>query len=135
MHYCVDLLLTSLVLLTDGVKCVVDSGNTPLTLSVYLSVLASWAYTRLYVFPMHLIATSVWTLPYAAPEVPGIFKDPMNIMLCILVVLHVYWYALLLGMGVNFLTNRVVDDAIEKCSLPEELPASQAGVTAKRKHA
>lgn len=105
-----------------GVKCVMDAGHLPLTLSVYTSVLVSWAYTRLYVFPYHLIATSVFTLPRANPEVPGIFKDPMNIMLCILVVLHAYWYGLIVAMGAKFLHRGVVEDIIEKCSLPEELP-------------
>lgn len=120
-----------------------DAGHLPLTLFVYMSVVVSWAYTRLFVFPYHLIATSVFTLPRANPEVPGIFKDPMNIMLCILVVLHAYWYYLILAMGANFLHQGVVDDILEKCSLPEELPSAQlkAGEVAvvagspKRKHA
>jgi uncharacterized membrane protein len=120
-----------------------DAGRTALTLSVYMSVVLSWAYTRLFVLPYHLIATSVFTLPRTNPEVPGIFKDPMNIMLCILIVLHAYWYYLILAMGANFLHQGVVDDILEKCSLPEELPGvhlkaekvTVAAVSPKHKHA
>lgn len=115
-----------------------DSGNTPLTLGVYLSVITSWAYTRLYVFPFHLIYTSVMVLPQVDPEVPSIFIDPMNVMLCMLELLHIYWYYLILAMGFNFLNRGIVDDILEKCSLPAELPAVLTGSPAsspKRKHA
>lgn len=92
-----------------------DTGHTPLVVVLYLVLLASWAYTRLYVFPFHLLHSTLATLPVTHPEVPSIFRDPMNAMMGMLVFLHVYWYVLFLAMGYNLVVKGVQEDIQQQC--------------------
>ncbi|TMW61309.1 hypothetical protein Poli38472_013772 [Pythium oligandrum] len=82
-----------------AIKSVVDTGNTPLVVVMYFVLLASWGWSRLYVYPVHLIYHATVTLPEANPDVSMVYLRPTNIMLCMLQFLHVYWYSLFLLMG------------------------------------
>lgn len=100
----------------------VDTGNTPLVVVLYFVLLVSWAYTRLYVFPFHLLQSTLVTLPVTHPEVPAVFRHPMNAMMVMLVLLHVYWYALFLAMGYNLVAKGVQEDIQQQCHVADEQP-------------
>ncbi|KAE9004213.1 hypothetical protein PR003_g17755 [Phytophthora rubi] len=103
-----------------GIKAIVDTGNTPLVVFMYVVLLVSWAYTRLFVFPCHLIYSSMIELPQKHPDIVGAFVHPMNAMLCMLVVLHVYWYFLFLVMGYALVNKGVAEDIQHKVEGPED---------------
>jgi hypothetical protein len=105
---------------TDAIKSIVDTGNTPLIVFMYIVLLASWGYTRLYVYPFHLIYNAIFVIPEANPHVVGIFLHPGNALLCMLVVLHVYWYGLFLVMGYTLVRKGMAEDIQDKCSDVDE---------------
>ncbi|KAI9355917.1 TLC domain-containing protein [Zopfochytrium polystomum] len=89
------------------IKSVVDTGRTLLTLSVYLFLLASWGYCRLYVFPFLIIATIMRTdVPFVDTTVRYVF---VGLLLC-LQALHLYWYSLFLDMGMEYLKSGKTED-------------------------
>jgi hypothetical protein len=104
---------------TDAIKSIVDTGNTPLIVFMYIVLLASWGYTRLYVYPFHLIYNAIFVIPEANPHVVGIFLHPGNALLCMLVVLHVYWYGFLV-MGYTLVRKGMAEDIQDKCSDVDE---------------
>ncbi|RLN61497.1 hypothetical protein BBJ29_009398 [Phytophthora kernoviae] len=109
-----------------GIKSIVDTGHTPLVAVMYLVLLVSWAYTRLYVFPMHLIYSSMIELPLKHPDIVGAFVHPMNAMLCMLEVLHLYWYSLFIVMGYALVHKGVAEDIQQKLQDPSEVEGSDA---------
>jgi hypothetical protein len=110
----------------DGIKSIVDTGSTPLVAFMYLVLLVSWAYTRLFVFPCHLIYSSMIELPQKHPGTVGAFLHPMNAMLCMLMVLHVYWYFLFLVMGYALVNKGVAEDIQHKIEDPNEDDCEEA---------
>ncbi|RLN95036.1 hypothetical protein BBJ28_00013440, partial [Nothophytophthora sp. Chile5] len=84
----------------------------------------------LYVFPFHLIYNAIYVIPEVNPHVVAIFLYPGNAMLCMLVLLHVYWYCLFLVMGFTLLRKGVHEDIQQKCSddvvEEEEIPTAAA---------
>lgn len=91
------------------VKFMVDTDFTKTTLSFYGLLLATWGYTRLYVYPAVIIAT----ISNDAPEscVGGntnitIFKG----LLWCLFGLHCYWYTLFLAMGYHYIIKKKTKD-------------------------
>lgn len=76
-----------------------------LSFFIYLSLIASWAYTRLYIFPFEIIGkASLGTFQYASGRMtPHYF---MSAMLSVLGILNFYWFALLLRMGYRFVTGK-----------------------------
>ncbi|KAF4046802.1 TLC domain [Phytophthora infestans] len=103
-----------------GIKSIVDSGNTPLVVFMYLMLLVSWAYTRLFVFPCHLIKTTFTVLSEEHLGINHTFAHPMVAMLCMLMVLHVYWYFLFLVMGYALVNKGVAEDIQHKVEDPSE---------------
>ncbi|CAH0489250.1 unnamed protein product [Peronospora farinosa] len=103
-----------------AIKSVVDTGNTPLIVVMYFVLLLSWGYTRLYVYPFHLIYNAIFVIPEANPHVVGIFLYPGNALLCMLMVLHIYWYGLFLVMGYTLIRKGQVEDIQNKCADLEE---------------
>lgn len=88
-----------------SVKAVVDTKYTALTLSAYAGLLVAWGYTRLYVFPFHVIAHSM------IPGSPQSFVWITSyFMIWTLQMLHIYWYILFLIMGYRFaVSGKTVD--------------------------
>ncbi|KAG7384403.1 Ceramide synthase 6 [Phytophthora boehmeriae] len=109
-----------------GIKSIVDTGHTPLVVVMYLVLLVSWAYTRLYVFPMHLIYSTMVELPLKHPDYVGAFVHPMVAMLCMLEVLHVYWYSLFIVMGYALVNKGVAEDIQQKLPDPKDVESSDA---------
>ncbi|KAL4166112.1 hypothetical protein KRP22_013377 [Phytophthora ramorum] len=117
-----------------GIKSIVDTGNTPLVAFMYVVLLVSWAYTRLFVFPCHLIYSSMVKLPQKHPDIVGAFVHPMNAMLCMLMVLHVYWYFLFLVMGYALVNKGVAEDIQHKVEGPSEEEEEAEEVSADTSH-
>lgn len=88
-----------------AVKAVVDTKYTKITLTAYAGLLISWGYTRLYVFPFHVISAT--RIPGA--EV-GFVWVTSYFMIWLLQCLHIYWYTLFLIMGYRFaISGKTVD--------------------------
>jgi hypothetical protein len=99
----------------DAIKSVVDSGNIPLVIVFYVGLLATWAYTRLFVLPLHLIYNFAVALPAANEQALGAFVHANTALLCMLQLLHVYWYGLFLVMGYALLFKGKSEDIQEVC--------------------
>lgn len=97
-----------------AIKSVVDTGITPLVVVMYVMLLVMWAYTRLYVLPVELIYNAIASVPKVNPGVSMLFLQPVNAMLCMLQILHVYWYALFLVMGYTLLKTGKQEDIQQK---------------------
>ena len=92
-----------------SVKAVVDTKYTALTLSAYAGLLVAWGYTRLYVYPMHVITHAVIPgTPQSFVWLTGYF------MIWTLQLLHVYWYTLFLIMGYRFVVSGKTVDIQQK---------------------
>lgn len=103
---------------------------------MYLVLLVSWGYTRLYVFPAELIYNAVAVLPNLQTDAPLLMLHSVNVMLTMLLVLHVYWYGLFLVMGYNLVTKGEKEDIQQKCDADtakekEKETARKAGSKAK----
>lgn len=122
------------VCIADAIKTIVDTGSTPLTIVMYILLLVSWAYTRLYVFPTELIYNAVFVLPTLTPDIPLLMLHPVNLMLTMLLVLHIYWYGLFLVMGYNLLTKGVKEDIQQQIHDKKEKTAEAIALDDKTKH-
>ena len=107
--------------LSDGIKSVVDTGNTPLLLFMYAMLLISWAYTRLFVLPYNPIYPAIRYLRQNESDHIIIYALPMIVTLCFLVVLHIYWYSLFLIMGYTLLKKGVAEDIQQKVGGPSDV--------------
>jgi ceramide synthetase len=97
----------------DLIKSAVDTEKTNMVVVLYLLLLSSWGYTRLYVYPMHLIYT-VTIIPSMNLDISNLFLSSCTAMLCMLQVLHVYWYVLFLVMGYNLVSKGIQEDIQHK---------------------
>jgi len=91
-----------------GCKIYVDTKHIKLTLFFYVSLVLTWFWTRLYVFPFEVILQCFTNNIWARPELVGY----MIIAICLftLLCLHVYWIVLILNIGVRFITSGEADD-------------------------
>jgi len=91
-----------------GCKIYVDTDYLATTLFFYVSLVVSWFWTRLYVFPFQVILQCFTNNIWARPELVGY----MIIAICLvtLLCLHIYWIILILGIGVKFLRTGEADD-------------------------
>jgi len=91
-----------------GCKIFVDTEYLTLTLFNYVSLIISWFYTRLFVFPFQVILQCFTNNIWSRPELVGY----MIIAFCLvtLLVLHVYWIILILNIGLKFLRTGEADD-------------------------
>ena len=112
--------------LSDGIKSIVDTDKTPLITFMYLMLLVSWAYTRLFVLPCHLIYAAIRHLSHNHLDVVVVFVLPMIAMLCILVVLHVYWYFLFIVMGYTLVKKGVAEDIQHAVGSPTEAAGGES---------
>ncbi|CAH0478956.1 unnamed protein product [Peronospora belbahrii] len=110
-----------------AIKSVVDTGNTPLVVVMYFVLLLSWAYTRLYVYPFHLLYNVIVVSRELDPHMVSIFLHPGCALMSMLMVLHVYWYGLFLVMGYTLFRKGLAEDIQDKCAdLGEEGEATTA---------
>ena len=91
----------------------VDTSCKWVTFGSYLCVLISWCYTRLIIFPFDLIRVSCYDNPMIH-EVYGI--GILGAMVHILVILHIYWFILLINMGIKFIQTSTTTDTQQDLS-------------------
>jgi len=114
-------------------KSSVDSGSTVRTLAGYLGMVASWAYLRLYVFPLKVIypVLAVTCLPEnAGCAMPSCRWLGTNLV--ILQLLHVWWFLLFLKMGMTFLSKGKTVDLQSKTAYDEKIMKTGGGNLAKK---
>jgi hypothetical protein len=87
------------------VKLFVDTKYTTTTLSLYVTTLIFWFYFRLICFPL-----IIYNMYYSnfSHRIGGLVLFPF------LLVLHVYWYVLLLLMGYKFIKTGKKEDIQQK---------------------
>eukprot|EP00444_Apocalathium_aciculiferum_P049109 CAMPEP_0183508500 /NCGR_PEP_ID=MMETSP0371-20130417/8897_1 /TAXON_ID=268820 /ORGANISM="Peridinium aciculiferum, Strain PAER-2" /LENGTH=360 /DNA_ID=CAMNT_0025704881 /DNA_START=109 /DNA_END=1189 /DNA_ORIENTATION=- len=101
--------LGSLVLLLHGAtdvfiyfsKVMVDTPHTRLIVWSYFGLIAAYAWFRIYVFPV-FIMRSAWIegVQETGGEVYG--WGYLNFALCVLLLLHMYWFGLIIKIGFHF---------------------------------
>lgn len=102
----------SLVLLLHGAtdvfiylsKALVDTQYIRLTVMSYFTLIAAYAWFRIYVFPVAVMRSawveSIEELQAKSPEIVG--WGFLNFALCTLLVLHMYWFGLIVKIGLFF---------------------------------
>lgn len=94
-------------------RFLVDTNYKKLTTVTYICLLVSWFYTRLIIFPFDLIRISCYTNPMMH-EMYGI--GILGAMVHVLVILHIYWFVLLIKMGLRFAKTATPEDLQQKLS-------------------
>ncbi|XP_033761472.1 ceramide synthase 2-like isoform X1 [Pecten maximus] len=62
-----------------------------------------WFVTRLVIFPVRVIYSTYFELPILVGNFPAVYM--FNAMLCLLLVLHAYWFSLIVKVTYDVLTN------------------------------
>lgn len=82
-------------------KCLVDTPYVSLTAVSYFALVLSHAWFRIYVFPMYVIKSAwVESIQVVGGELPA--WGFLNFSLCVLLLLHMYWFILIIKMGIGF---------------------------------
>ncbi|OUM57264.1 hypothetical protein PIROE2DRAFT_48842 [Piromyces sp. E2] len=91
-----------------GCKIYVDTENLKSAIFFYVSLVLSWIWTRLYVFPFQVILQCFTNNIWARPELVGY----MIIAICLvsLLCLHVYWITIFIMIGVKLVVTGEADD-------------------------
>eukprot|EP00418_Pyrodinium_bahamense_P010097 CAMPEP_0179113234 /NCGR_PEP_ID=MMETSP0796-20121207/52968_1 /TAXON_ID=73915 /ORGANISM="Pyrodinium bahamense, Strain pbaha01" /LENGTH=326 /DNA_ID=CAMNT_0020811425 /DNA_START=30 /DNA_END=1010 /DNA_ORIENTATION=- len=97
----------SLVLLLHGPvdvfinasKAFVDTPNIRVTAVSYLGMIVTYVWFRIYIFPVYIMR-SAWVESIQQVGENGMFGwGYLNFALCVLLVLHVYWFCLIMKIG------------------------------------
>lgn len=92
-------------------KTFVDTPFDKITLTFYACIMVSFAYTRLYVYPFHLLYNCLWFNTTTKDDIPGFYL--MCVITHVLLLLHIYWYILLAKLGYDFATTGKAKDIHE----------------------
>jgi ceramide synthetase len=122
MNYCP---MSSLIMIIHDVvdiwiyivKALIDTRYTNFAFLFWVVLMFTFAYCRLYVFPFHLIWYSMW-FNQKPENIPGFWL--MYMLLHILLILHFYWYFLLIKGGYTYLTKGKATDFVKIAKKPEE---------------
>lgn len=114
----------SLVMLLHGAtdifiyasKAVVDTGFTRLTAVSYFGLLLAYAWFRILVFPT-FVMRSAWveSVQEVGPDLPAGWSF-LNFALGVLFLLHVYWFGLVIKIGLNFRKTGEARDMVSNLS-------------------
>ena len=96
---------------TYGVKIAVDTPSKLATGVLYLGVLASWLWFRLWALPFVLIRA---VLERAAPLMGPFPAYVFAALLSVLVALHVYWFVLILDIGRKAVSSGDAEDTYQR---------------------
>ena len=81
-------------------RTIIDTIYDKMAFFWYVSLMIVFAYGRLYVYPFYLIYYSMWYNEDHADDIPG-FKL-MYFFLHALLGLHIYWYYLMVHIGLGY---------------------------------
>jgi len=91
-------------------RTLMDTNQKKLTIFSYGSIMISWFYMRLYIFPVDIMRVSA----YSNPIRDKMYGLPiMEAMVYVLLVMHVYWFILLAKMGWRFASTGVGVDTMK----------------------
>merc|ERR1712217_511603 len=86
-------------------KALVDTPNTRAIVASYFCLVAAYAWFRIYVFPMHIMR-SAWVESLDVAGSDQVYGwGFLNFALCSLLLLHMYWFGLIIKVGVLFRTT------------------------------
>ena len=91
-------------LFMDAGRATSDTPFHAFTTVMGIGVVTSWAYTRLYLFPFHLIHYAYFY--NSAPEEELYGKHLLAAMLGTLLILHIYWFVLIVKMFFNLAVKK-----------------------------
>mmetsp|Transcript_73460 Transcript_73460/g.215459 ORF Transcript_73460/g.215459 Transcript_73460/m.215459 type:complete len:327 (+) Transcript_73460:64-1044(+) len=100
----------SLVLLLHGAtdvfiyasKAVVDTPYTRIIAASYFALILAYAWFRIFIFPMYVMR-SAWVESTQTVDSELMFGwGYLNFALCVLLVLHIYWFGLIIKIGFVF---------------------------------
>ena len=95
-------------LFLDWARATADTQLKGVTRVMSVGVVVSWVYTRLYLFPFYLIDVAYWHNKAPYEELYG--KNLLGAMLHALLVLHIYWFILIIKMAYRLIvTKKEVD--------------------------
>jgi hypothetical protein len=95
-------------------KVLVDTSCVRLKAASYLGLVGSYAYFRIYVFPMHVMR-SAWIESVQQAKVETAWGF-LNFALCVLLLLHMYWFGLIIKIGVTYRKTGVARDMVSNLS-------------------
>mmetsp|Transcript_6283 Transcript_6283/g.6169 ORF Transcript_6283/g.6169 Transcript_6283/m.6169 type:complete len:143 (-) Transcript_6283:18-446(-) len=84
-------------------RTLMDTRHKYITFVSYIGIMITWAYMRLYIFPFDLMRVGSYYGNPVAHEVYGL--GILSAMVHVLLVLHIYWYILLIKMGFKFIKS------------------------------
>jgi ceramide synthetase len=95
LHHAVDIFI-------HASKAFVDTSHKRIVALSYFGLVVTYAWLRVYVYPVYIMR-SAWmeSLPAAGSE--NIYGwGYFNFTLCVLLLLHIYWFGLIVKIGVHF---------------------------------
>jgi len=90
-------------------KALVDTTFSRLTGVSYFALLATYAWFRIFVYPVHVM-NSAWVQSREASTEPIYGWGYLNFALCALLLLHMYWFGLIVKIGLYFRTTGQTKD-------------------------
>ena len=89
-------------------RALVDTRFMPMAFIFYLILMIVFVYGRLYVYPFHLLYYAIWHNKENWHDIPGFYL--IAVLVHFLLLLHVYWYIILIRLGWQYLTKGVMRD-------------------------
>lgn len=103
LHYIADIFVA-------GAKCFNEMEGTLIPAVFMALVQISWAYTRLYVFPFIIYSCYFIDLSKMGFENPELIKWVFISFLCVLLILHWFWYIMISTISYNTITKGARED-------------------------
>jgi len=83
-------------------KAFVDTGNIRCTTALYFSLILAYAWFRIFVFPVYIMQ-SAWVESVKEGGTERMYGwGYLNFALCVLLLLHIYWFGLIIKIGFHF---------------------------------
>mmetsp|Transcript_57987 Transcript_57987/g.149240 ORF Transcript_57987/g.149240 Transcript_57987/m.149240 type:complete len:329 (-) Transcript_57987:72-1058(-) len=83
-------------------KALVDTGMNGLLVTTYLCLIVAYAWFRIFVFPVYIMH-SAWVQSITEAGVGRMHGwGYLNFALCVLLFLHMYWFGLIVKIGLHF---------------------------------
>jgi hypothetical protein len=96
----------------SAARGLMDTNYKKCILFLYICLMVSWGYTRLYVYPVHLIFPTMFSPDFEkAGGVPGYYV--MASMANFLLFMHFYWFFMLGKIGYSFIVHKKTNDLVE----------------------
>lgn len=95
----------------DSAKCFHYIDMEIFSTLTFVNLVISWALYRLWYFPTRVISSTIWNV-IAEEERQGVifpYANHFRALLCLLLVLHVYWFFLILKVAQRAVTEGIED--------------------------